>query len=262
MSFQVKNLYGGYGKTDVCKNISFKIENAEILCVLGPNGSGKSTLFKLILGFLKHKKGDILFDDKSLSELSPKELAKEIAYIPQQHSPEFSFTALEIVLMGRTSYIKNFSMPSDDDINEAKLALKKLDILDLAHKDYTLLSGGQRQMVLIARAICQKAKILIMDEPCANLDYANEQKVMSIIRNLANEGYIVILSTHSPEQPFSCASKVLLMKEGEVFSFGNPEDVLTSKNLHEVYGIKMEILHACDSQGKKRSICVPMNLEV
>ena len=259
MSFEIKNLSGGYGNGDVCKEISCKVDYNEILCVLGPNGCGKSTLFKLILGLIKKSNGNITLDGETLCGISERELAKKIAYIPQQHNPLFAFSVLEIVLMGRTSHFKSFSMPCKNDIEEAKNALEKLGILNLANKNYTLLSGGQRQLVLIARAICQQAKILVMDEPTANLDYANAQKVMSVIRAIAKDGYIVILSTHSPEQPFSCGSKVLLMNKGKIHDFGNPLNVLTTENLYDVYGIEMDIVQVKDRTGVTRTLCLPIN---
>ncbi len=259
MAFELRNLSGGYGGDDVCKDISCKVEKQQILCVLGPNGSGKSTLFKLILGLIKKSKGDILYEGRSIYDLSDRELAKIIAYIPQQHNPMFAFPVLDIVLMGRTSHFRNFSMPGKQDIEMAEKALEKLGILDLANHNYMQLSGGQRQLVLIARAICQDSKILIMDEPAANLDFANTHKVMGIIKMLAGDGYIIILSTHSPEQPFSCGDIVALMKEGEIHSFGRPLKVLTRENLLDVYGINMDIVQVRDSQGQMRSLCLPVD---
>ncbi|MFI3227023.1 MAG: ABC transporter ATP-binding protein [Clostridia bacterium] len=256
MSFEIKNLSGGYGKPDVCKHISCSISDGELLCVLGPNGCGKSTLFKLILGLIKKSSGDILYQEKSIFNLSERELAKIIAYIPQQHNPMFAFTVLEVVLFARTSHFKNFGSPTKNDVEQAKNALKKLEIYHLAHQNYTTLSGGQRQLVLIARALCQDAKILILDEPVANLDYANSQKVLSIINLLKKDGYIIIMSTHSPEQPFSCAEKVILMQNGEVFAYGTPFEVLTSENLYNVYTTDMDIVQVQDRNGTTHTLCV------
>ncbi len=258
MAFELKNISGGYGKEDVCKEISLKVEDRQILCVLGPNGSGKSTLFKLILGHIKKSGGDVSYKGKSLASLNERELAKIIAYIPQQHNPMFAFSVLDIVLMGRTGQLERFAMPKKSDVSLAKKALDKLGILYLANRNYMLLSGGQRQLVLIARAICQDSKILIMDEPVSNLDYANAKKVVEIIKMLAEEGYIIVMSTHSPEQPFSCGSMVLLMKEGRVHSCGRPEDVLTKESFYDVYGINIDVIRVKDSNGRMRSLCLPI----
>lgn len=259
MGFTISHLSGGYGRGDVCKDITCSVEHGDILCVLGPNGCGKSTLFKLILGVLKKSTGDITLNGQSLCGLSDRDLARKVAYIPQQHTPTFSFTVLEMVLMGRTSHFGAFSMPNPSDTAQAMEALKRLDIAHLAQSNYMLLSGGQQQLVLIARAICQKSCVLIMDEPAANLDYANAQKVMSIIQSIAQDGYIVILSTHSPEQPFSWGSKVLLMKEGQGYAFGTPHAVLTVDTLHAVYGIHMDIVHVQDRNGNPRTLCLPLS---
>ncbi len=262
MAFELRNLSGGYGAEDICKGISCVVQENEILCVLGPNGSGKSTLFNLILGLIKKSNGDILYKGESIFKLNERELAKIIAYIPQQHNPMFAFSVLEIVLMGRTGHLNNFAMPKKRDADIAKNALDRLGILHLADNNYMLLSGGQRQLVLIARAICQDSKILIMDEPASNLDYANSQKVMQIIKMLAQDGYIIIMTTHSPEQPFSCGNSVLMMKDGRVHSFGSPSEVLTTANLLDVYGISMDIIRVKDSNGVMRSLCLPVQVSL
>lgn len=256
---EINNLSGGYAKKDICTHISCSISSGEILCVLGPNGCGKSTFFKLILGLVKKSSGDIFHDKSSISSLNERNLAKIIAFIPQQHSPMFAFTVLEVVLFGRTSHFKKFGSPSKTDVEYAEKSLEKLGILELKNTNYTTLSGGQRQLVLIARALCQNAKILILDEPTASLDYSNSQKVLSILRSLAHDGYIIIVSTHSPEQPFSFASKVLLMKNGEIFAFGTPKEVLSSENIHKVYGIDMQIVTTHDKNGNEHTLCLPLN---
>ncbi len=256
MAFELIGISGGYGAGDICKNISFTVKDSEILCVLGPNGSGKSTLFKLILGLIKKSGGDILYNGESIYGLNERKLAEIIAYIPQQHNPMFAFSVLDIVLMGRTGHLNNFAMPKDNDIHIAKKSLEKLGTLHLAERNYMLLSGGQRQLVLIARAICQESKVLIMDEPASNLDFANSGRVMEIIKMLASDGYIIILSTHSPEQPFSIGNAVLLLKDGYVHSCGTPSEVLTKQNLFDVYGINMDIVQVKDSTGQNHSICL------
>lgn len=258
MTFEIKNLSGGYYKKNICSNISCSLEKGDVLCVLGPNGCGKSTFFKLILGLLKTTSGDIFYENKSIFNLNERKLAKIIAYIPQEHTPTFNFTVLEIVLFGRTSYYKNFGGPTKIDVDIARQSLEKLNILHLQNVFYTTLSGGQRQLILIARALCQEAKILILDEPTANLDYKNSQIVMKIILKLSKMGYIIILSTHSPEQPFLCANKVLLMNNGEIFDYGDPFDVLNSKNLKEIYEIDIDIVETNDRYGNLRTLCFPV----
>ena len=258
MLLEIENLYGGYGKEDIVKGITAHADAGEILCLVGPNGCGKTTLFRLILGALKATSGKVLIDGKDTSQLSQKELAKLVAYIPQYHTPIYEYTVLEIVLMGRVSHFSAFDQPSAADREAAFSALEKINAAHLANEKYTDLSGGQRQLILIARAICQEAKIFVMDEPAANLDYANHQLLMDVIVDLAQKGYLVVMSTHSPEHPASIGSKVLMMKSGKVASFGPPEKVITSQNLENVYGVEMDVVTFSDRYGVKRTICFPV----
>lgn len=256
---QVMNLSGGYGGCDICRGISCCLEEGEILSVLGPNGCGKTTFFRLLLGSLPPTGGSILIHGSSALCMSKRELSKQIAYIPQHHSPVFSYTVLEIILMGRASHFSAMERPRPVDREQAFSAMEMLHIMPLANQPYTALSGGQRQLVLIARAICQDAKIFIMDEPGASLDYANHQLLMEVIKNLAAHGYGIIMSTHSPEHPFSIAHKVLLLNHGTVAAFGPPAASITSQTLEQVYGIEMDIISVSDRYGKQHTLCIPVN---
>ena len=258
MLLEIENLYGGYGKEDIVKGVTAQADAGEILCLVGPNGCGKTTLFRLILGSLKATSGKVRIDGKDTSEISQKELAKLVAYIPQYHTPIYEYTVLEIVIMGRASHFSAFDQPSAADREAAFKALEKINAAYLANEKYTDLSGGQRQLILIARAICQEAKVFVMDEPAANLDYANHQLLMDVIVDLAAKGYLVIMSTHSPEHPASIGSKVLMMQSGKVASFGPPEEVITSENLEKVYGVEMDVVTFSDRYGVKRTICFPV----
>jgi len=259
MLIEIDSLSGGYGNGDICKEISCDLERGEILSVLGPNGCGKTTLFRLLLGFLPPTGGDIRINGRSTLEMTKKELAKLVAYIPQHHAPVFAYTVLEIIMMGRASHVSAFDHPKPVDREKAFTSMEKLHILHLANQTYTSLSGGQRQMVLIARAICQDANIFVMDEPGANLDYANQQLLVDIIVDLAEQGYGIIMSTHSPEQPFSIAHKVLLLKDGKNAAFGPPETAITSPVLERVYGIEMEVVSIVDRYEKKHTLCIPLH---
>ena len=258
MLLKVENLSGGYGGGDIIKDVCCTAQQGEILCLVGPNGCGKTTLFKLILGFLTATNGSIYIDGQEAKKLTLVELSRLIAYIPQQHTPVFAYTVLEIVMMGRASHFSVFDAPKEKDREKAYRALEKLNIVHLANECYTSLSGGQRQMVLIARAICQSAKVFIMDEPAANLDYANQQLLMDVILDLAEKGYCIIMSTHSPEHPASVGNKVLMMKEGRVVAFGKPTDVMTPEILQQVYGIEMDVATIADRYGRTKTICIPV----
>ncbi len=259
MLLETRALFGGYHKDrDIVKNVSFSIDGGEMLSVLGPNGCGKTTLFRLILGLLSPSAGQLFIDGKSAEELSPKERAQKIAYIPQNHTPTFPYSVLDVLLMGRASHFSAFESPGSVDRSIAFGALERMCIAHLANEKYTALSGGQRQMVLIARAICQNARIFVMDEPGANLDYANLELLMGIVSGLAKEGYCVVMSTHSPEHPFSVADKALLMKDGGVVALGPPQTAISGEVLEQVYGIKMDVVTVKDREGGAHTICLPV----
>lgn len=258
MLLEIKDVHGGYGKGDIVKGVSCHADRGDVLCLVGPNGCGKTTLFRLLLGSIPVTKGSIYIDGRDTRNLRPKELANLIAYIPQYHSPIFAYTVLDVVVMGRASHFSAFDTPKKIDREAAFAALEKVNALDLANKKYTTLSGGQRQLILIARAICQSAKVFVMDEPAANLDYANHQLLMKVILELAGQGYCIVMSTHSPEHPFSVGSKVLLMKSGQVAGFGSPKAVITPENLQSVYDIEMDVITLHDRYGAERTICLPV----
>ncbi len=258
MLLKLDQVYGGYGNVDIVKNVSCHADKGEILSLIGPNGSGKTTLFRLILGSIPLSSGNIYIDDQNTKNLSTKKLANLIAYIPQYHTPIFSYSVLDIVIMGRASHFSAFENPGNADREAALAALEKVNALHLADKKYTTLSGGQRQLILIARAICQSAKIFVMDEPAANLDYANQQLLMDVIIDLAGKGYCIIMATHSPEQPLYYGSKVLMLKNGHVAGFGSPQETINSDNLQAIYDIEMDVFHMKDRYGIERTICLPV----
>lgn len=258
MLLEIQNVYGGYGRGDVVKGVSCSADHGDILCLLGPNGCGKTTLFRLILGSLPVTAGNIFIAGQDISKLSARQLAGLIAYIPQYHTPVFAYSVLDVVVMGRAAYFSAFESPRAADREAAFEALEKVNALSLANKKYTDLSGGQRQLVLIARAICQSAKVFVMDEPAANLDYANHQLLMEVIGELAKKGYCVVMSTHSPEHPTAVGSKVLMMKAGKVAAFGEPQKVITPENLKEVYDIEMDVITVPDRYGVPRTVCLPV----
>ncbi len=258
MLLEIQDVRGGYGHGDIVKGVSCHADGGEVLCLVGPNGCGKTTLFRLLLGSIPVTGGRILIDGQDTRSLSPKELANLVAYIPQYHTPIFAYTVLDVVIMGRASHFSAFDAPKSIDREAAFEALDKVHAAHLANQKYTSLSGGQRQLILIARAICQAARVFVMDEPAANLDYANHQVLMDVITDLARKGYCVVMSTHSPEHPASIGNKVLLMREGLVAGFGEPGQVITPENLETVYGIEMDVITVPDRYGVSRTICLPV----
>ena len=257
MSIEVKNLRFRYGARPVIGDVSFTAEKGELLAVLGPNGVGKSTLFRCLLGFLKPVGGEILVDGKELGAYSRRELAKKIAYIPQSHSPAFDHTVLDSVLMGMTAQLGVFEQPGQAQREKALQMLRALGIEKLADRGCMKISGGERQLMLLARALVQDASMLIMDEPTANLDYGNSCRVMERVKKLGQTGYTIIFSTHDPNQAFSYATKVLALKDGGVMAVGAPEAVLTEDVLSRLYGIPVARCEMETVFGRK-TICMPV----
>jgi len=258
MIIQVKDLSGGYNYSPIIREISFEMYSGQVTCLLGPNGSGKTTLMKALMGFLPNVDGQILLDGQPVRHLSPQERARLIAYIPQMHVPVFDYTVFDIVLMGRASYLGPFNQPGKEDHFIAYKSLEQLGIQDLADRKYTKLSGGQRQLVLFARALCQQAKLLIMDEPSADLDFAHQQLIANTILQLKNMDLCILLSTHAPEMPFSVADQVLMLQQGKLLIKGSPDEVLTAQTLEQIYGVPMDVVSITDSNGNSRRLCLPL----
>ncbi|WP_286723693.1 ABC transporter ATP-binding protein, partial [Pelotomaculum sp. PtaB.Bin117] len=196
MILEIKDASFGYSQKTVLRNISFNVGAGELLCLLGPNGVGKTTLFKSILGFIAIKGGEIILDGQNIKKWSKSRLAKAVGYVPQAHTTPFPYTVLDVVLMGRIAHLGPFSSPSRDDVKIAEESLERLGVSFLKDMTYTEISGGERQMALIARALTQKPQILILDEPTSNLDYGNQVRVLLQIKKLSEEGIGVIMTSH------------------------------------------------------------------
>lgn len=261
-TIDVENLGFAYGKhsPQVLNDISFSTNEGDLLAVLGPNGVGKSTLFKCILGFVKNYSGTIYLNGEDIKTLNHKQIAKLIAYIPQSTYPVFNYEVLDVVLMGLTSSLSLLASPKQEHINIAREALKSLGISHLEHAGYGEISGGERQLALIARALVQKSKILIMDEPTANLDYGNQFRVMQRVSNLAREGYTIILSTHNPDHAFLYANRVVMMQGGKIIADGTPEDVLDSELIKNVYGVEVSI-ETFENTKRTHKLCIPKDVD-
>lgn len=254
MSIEIHEVTYSYRNLSVLKGVSFEITKSNLICVLGKNGAGKTTLFRTLLGSLKGYGGEIKVNGRELSTFSEKELAKEIAYIPQICNPIYNYTVLNMVLMGTTPSLDYFQSPGEAQVETSLEALKEVGIESLADRKIGQISGGERQMVLIARAIAQQAKILIMDEPCSSLDYGNGIKIMKLCKKLATSGYLIIQSTHNPEHVFLYADEVIVLQDGKISAMGNPSQVLVEELMCDLYGIDIS-LHSIKDTALK--ICVP-----
>ena len=258
MELIIRNASCGYGDKNIIKDISIEIKSGEILCILGPNGVGKTTLFKTILGFLKLQSGEILLDNENIRSWSKKRLAKAISYVPQSHTPPFPFSVFDVVLMGRAAHLDMFASPSKKDKEIAEQAIDTLKISYLKNSIYTQISGGERQMVLIARALAQQAKIMVMDEPTSNLDFGNQIRVLQQINNLASKGFGVIMTSHFPDHAFLCSTKAALMQKNNAFIIGNVDEVITEENLKCAYGINVKIISVLNKNGEIIKSVVPL----
>jgi iron complex transport system ATP-binding protein len=254
MSIEVKNLSCGYKKRRVLKDINFTVNEKCFLCVLGPNGVGKSTLFQCLLGLFQSYEGTIYIQNNDIKKISVSELARLISYVPQSHHPTFNYTVSEMVLMGTSSMISSISTPKQSHLDMAYQAMEKVGIENLSNRGFAEISGGERQLVLIARALAQQTKILIMDEPTANLDYGNQLRVLNKVKELVDSGYTVIQSTHNPDQALMFADEVIAMSEGEIIDMGKASQIINTENMKKLYQIDVirEQLY-----GGKINICVP-----
>lgn len=232
----------GYKGVPVLEHVSMRLAAGEVCCVLGPNGVGKTTLFRSVLGSLPLIGGHVLLDGKDAASFTAGQLARKVAYVPQAHTPPFPFTVLDVVEMGRTAHLGLLAAPSHADRELALEALNTLGIAQLSNKLYTQISGGERQMVLIARALVQQAGVLVMDEPAASLDFGNQTELLAYVRQLADAGYSVLMTTHSPDHVFRCADTVLAVHGGGSYEFGPVDDVMTEACLSGLYNIELEIV--------------------
>ena len=251
----VDELSYGYPGHVVGRHVSFDIAAGEVLCVLGRNGEGKSTLFKTILGLLPPHAGAVRVDGWPTADWSARQRALTFGYVPQSGGGAFPFTVAELVLMGRTAHRGPFSAPSAADREVAANALATLGIEPLAKREWVRISGGERQLALVARALVQEARILVLDEPTASLDFGNQVRVLDAVRRLVeSHGLTVLLSTHHPEQAFACADRVAVLAGGELLRIGPPTQVVTTETLRECYAVEVAVLPVADDRYR---VCVP-----
>jgi iron complex transport system ATP-binding protein len=253
---EVEGLAFGYAGRLVGRDVSFALGAGRVLCLLGPNGSGKTTLFRTILRLLAPRGGTVAVDGERVERWAPRRLARTFGYVPQAQPALFPFTVREMALMGRASRIGLFQTPGRRDRAVVDDTLDLLGIAHLADRPYPVVSGGERQLALIARAIAQEPRVLVMDEPTASLDFGNQVRVLSELQGLAARGIAVILSTHDPDQAFLCADQVALLSAGRLVAIGDPSAVLTAAALRELYGVEVDVV-AISRGGRPLRVCVP-----
>jgi len=241
------------------KDLSFQVKEGEMLAILGANGIGKTTFLRCMLGFLKMQSGKIFLDGKDTKELSDTEFWKLVSYVPQAKNIVFGYSVLNMVVMGRSQYVPFGCVPGKKDFEKGKEILKEFGLDHLAERSCNKLSGGQLQMVLIARALAKEPKVLILDEPESNLDMKNQLKVLDILDRLAHkQNLAVIVNTHFPANAMRCSDKTLLLKK-EGHLFGNTADMITQENIKEYFDISARVVQI-QEDGKDYHGIVPMNL--
>jgi len=232
----------GYPDRVVGSGLAVSLKTGEVLALLGPNGGGKTTLLKTLLGLLAPKAGHVKLSSKALSQYSMLERARLLAYVPQVHAGTFAFTVETVVLMGRSAHGNLFSRPSNHDRAVTHAALERFGIAHLSQRAYTMISGGERQLVLLARALAQEPQFIILDEPTASLDFGNQGKVLREIRALAASGHGVLFTTHDPNHALRAADRALLLRDGTALSEGPVARVLGQEQLETLYGAPVERL--------------------
>lgn len=242
MMIEMDNVTCGYGKTHILKNINISFLTNQAILLLGANGIGKTTLFKMFFGESDIISGELRVNGKSIESYKKRELAKIIAYVPQAKNAQYDFTVNDVLLMGRACYVKSFSSPKQHDRAVVEKVVQMLEIAGLSEKKYNELSGGQQQMVLIARALVQEPRFLLLDEPASNLDYKKQKQLVDTIRKLKKNGVGVLVSMHNPELAFSVCEQAIIITPDRCVSLGDTDSIMDEKKLSKLYGTEMKIL--------------------
>lgn len=254
----VRGLHVSLGHAEIVHGVSFAVRAGELACILGANGSGKTTTLRAILGLVAPTAGDVLVEGSSTLGLSDLARARIFAYVPQASEPPFPYLVQDVVMLGRTPHLRGSQVPGTKDEKAARDAMARMGILDIAGRPFTQLSGGQRQLVLIARALAQDPRVLVMDEPTASLDFGNQLHVLALARELARDGMAVLMVTHDPDHALAFADRVVLIENGLVTAQGAPDNVLTDAVLSQVYRTPVHVAKVAGGEGwREQRVCVP-----
>ena len=258
MKFEVRDLACGWeADKPIQRYVNFTLESGQVCCILGPNGCGKTTLLKTSMGLIPSLSGTATVDGVDVASMKPKQRARAIAYVSQGHTPPFTYRVRDVVLLGRTNRV-GMGQPSARDAQIVDQALADMGVLDLAERLYTDISGGELQLVMIARALTQQPEMLVLDEPTAALDYGNAMRVVGKIRELADAGYAVLMTTHSPDHAFMLDADVVLLQRDRPMQFGRSIDIITERNMRDAYGVDVETKEFLTRDGAVVRMCAPV----
>ncbi len=257
---RIEEVCMAYGSSRVLDAVSLSIRKGSVVTIVGPNGCGKTTLLKIINKLMKPDHGHVFVEGKEISSLPAHRLARIMGYVPQGHKISFPFKVRDVVMTGRMPYIPVFSSPKSKDIERVEQALALVGISGLADQAYTQISGGERQLVMIARAMVQQPSVLLLDEPTSYLDFKNQIQTLKMVKEISRSKEVtVIMTLHDPNHALMFSDDVVLLRklngsrEGNVISFGSPDEVMTPKNIQAAYGVQVEIVHV-----KGRKILMPL----
>lgn len=235
-------------------NCSLVINEGEMLSILGPNGAGKSTLLNCACGLLRPQEGEILIEEKLIRTLSQRQIASTIGYVQQYQQSAFDYSVFDYVLMGRASSIGLFQKPSEQDRQIVKETMDELGIAYLSDSSVTEISGGERQLAAIARAIVQKPKVIFFDEPTAHLDYGNQIKTLRVINSLQKKGYSIVMTTHTPDHCIMLGGNVAVVSQEGTVIVGKGDELITEELLKKLYNTDLKMVYVEEA---KRKVCVP-----
>jgi iron complex transport system ATP-binding protein len=242
--------------TSLLVDVDVEVQAGQIACLLGPNGAGKTSLIRCVVGLARPEGGSVRVNGDEVTQMSPPELARRVAYLPQAVETAFAFSVIDMVVTGRTAYVPFGRTPDDGDLELAYEALSWVGIGHLAHRPFNRLSGGERQLCGIARALAQSTSVMVLDEPTSALDYGNQVRVLGIIRELADSGKAVLMTSHAPNHALESADVAVLLSQGRVVAAGDPAAVIDSETLSDLYGVRVAVTETETPFGLHR-VCIP-----
>lgn len=257
---KAKKLKASHGSNQVFSELNLQLNLGEVVALLGPNGCGKTTLLRSLLGLHPLQNGDVWVNGKLLTRLPNKARARLISYVPQYHRLAFAYSAIDIVLMGVMAGYSEWARPTQNQVEQSRFALSQLGIEDLAERPYTELSGGERQMVLIARALAQNTPYIFLDEPTNGLDYGNQIKLMKKLIELSSEERCLVMTTHHPEQALMAATRVITLQDGIIQQDGSAEEVITQQKMAQLYDLPLNDVPNFKHSFNSKMDCAPSSL--